>query len=199
MHKPQKNTRRVGATAFSRYATKIRNNQKLILPRANHRERTKRLWISTMKCMLTTLAFTRQNLNGVFLTAFNVHVDTAALEHHDRMRHGVHTRQEVRHYVWERLRNIACSTGRLPCSDTCISRCLPEDAFKVFVVILRYASGFSVISTSEKRIMSFSSLFSIFQLLKTTETMKDSKDKEQSGWYHFQTFLNTKASKTLCF
>lgn len=30
--------------------------------------------------------------------------------------------------------------------------------------------------------------------------MKDSKDKEQSGWYHFQTFLNTKASKTfLCF
>lgn len=78
MHKPQKNTCRVGATALSNYATKIRNNQKLILPRANHRERTKRLWISTMKCTLTTLAFTRQNLNGVFLTAFNVHVDTAA-------------------------------------------------------------------------------------------------------------------------
>lgn len=49
--------------------SKSETTKKVILPRANHQESTKRLWINTMKRTLTTLAFTRQNLNGMFLTA----------------------------------------------------------------------------------------------------------------------------------
>lgn len=49
--------------------SKLETTKKVILPRANHQESTKRLWINTMKCTLTTLAFTRQILNGMFLTA----------------------------------------------------------------------------------------------------------------------------------
>jgi len=58
-----------------------------------------------------------------------------------------------------------------------------------------------VISTSEKRIMSFSSLFNIFQLLKTTETMRDSKDKEQNKLLVLlhQTLFKSKFSKNLMF
>lgn len=59
------------------------------------------------------------------------------------------TQAEVRHDVGARFR-MQCALRVLPCRDTCTGRGLPEDALKVFVVILRYASGFSGISTSEK-------------------------------------------------
>lgn len=69
MHKTQKILVELELLPSVIMQSKLETTKKVILPRANHVESTKRLWINTMKCTLTTLAFTRQNLNGMLLSA----------------------------------------------------------------------------------------------------------------------------------
>lgn len=64
-------------------------------------------------------------------------VSMAVQIHHDTRTQGmVSQKAKIRH---DTERGLGCRVGHrmLPCGDTCMDRGLPEDAFKVFVVILR--------------------------------------------------------------